>query len=112
MLQELAACTHGQVVQELHAWDNLGEDALPLGKTESNQFALHHLNGGVEVFLCCWLIMQAKLVKDAVEDVLMKVKQSRHLIMLSPFEQRMSCLSHIARCGFSQYGDLMSQTPV
>lgn len=45
-------------------------------------------------------VAQAKIVKDAVEAVLMKVKQSQHLIMLSPFEQRMSCLTHIARYEF------------
>ncbi|BDA47421.1 hypothetical protein COCOBI_10-2690 [Coccomyxa sp. Obi] len=41
--------------------------------------------------------LEAKLVKSAVEDVLLSIKQSRPLTMMSPFEQRMACLSHISR---------------
>ncbi|CAL8472136.1 g11678 [Coccomyxa elongata] len=41
--------------------------------------------------------LEAKLVKNAVEDVLLSIKKSRPLTMMSPFEQRMACLSHISR---------------
>ena len=51
----------------------------------------------VRCFEVSWHVWQAKLVKNAVEDALGKLKQSRPLTMQSPFEQRMACLSHISR---------------
>ena len=45
--------------------------------------------------------VQTKLVRRAIEEALAAVKRANPLELLSLFEQRMSCLGHIARCALT-----------